>query len=70
MALVIGDSLLRHFPDNPKYNVALFPGIDCAGLSHKLSHGELDGLLRNVSLVIILVGTNDMVMVIHCMPIV
>ena len=57
--LVLGDSLVRELPDNSKYRKLTFPGIDCRGLSEKISVGELDNSLHGISLVILLVGTND-----------
>ena len=59
MAVVLGDSLLRHLPDNPKFSKVVFPGIDCAALSEEIVNGHLDSVLRNASLIIVLVGTND-----------
>ena len=59
MAVVLGDSLLRHLPDNPKFSKVFFPGIDSAALSGKIVNGDLDNVLANASLIIILVGTND-----------
>ena len=57
--LILGDSLVRELPDNSKYSKLFYPGIDCRGLSEKISVGELDKYLRSVSLVILLIGTND-----------
>ena len=57
--LLLGDSLLRYVPENDKFVKLFFPGIDCVSLSEKISLGELDSHLGVVSLVILLVGTND-----------
>ena len=59
MALLLGDSLLRFLPLNDKFNKVFLPGIDCESLSNLICKGEFDQLLQTVSLVIILVGTND-----------
>ena len=57
--LILGDSLIRHLPDNNLYRKVFYPGINCDELSEKISLGELDHILLDTALVILVIGTND-----------
>ena len=58
-ALIVGDSLLRPLPDNPKYSCKFLPGADTLTISERILSGYFDKDLATVSLIILVVGTND-----------